>query len=437
MLLFSLLSLSAHAAEPPCYGINKENQMDSAHYWVAWDGDLLTEADATSILDSAEAARQVYKDMGFTITDEPVLYRVGPPVLGGGGASGLTRTETCEGVGPVPIIDLYLDAWSASGLNNLVAHELAHVVQYSYMGNYDDAVVSWLWWMEASATWMAYKYDDDAYGWRIDAQSFASTPDLALEQDMSALIDPSLTGHMYGSTMITAWLEARYGLQSVIDTWEWGGPNTGSALSINDALDGTGLGADDAFSRWMADAAAGDHPGFDEGLNVFFEGSAAALPASFESWDQTAPQGHGMNLFKVNPTAAKKSDTVAFRFDGDPSVPWRVVLAKGTFDEGGNRLVDYVPLRTDDNGVAEGWLTGFTDALSLYVVVSPDVVSKTRYSYTVSAEVIDGADPMPGTVVVKDAPASGGCNHGAPGVPTGGWALASLMALAGLRRRQS
>ncbi|MCP4806939.1 MAG: hypothetical protein GY884_16460, partial [Proteobacteria bacterium] len=118
-----LVSL-ALAADEPCEGHTFDQRVDSEHFWVEWEGDTLSVEQATAIADYAEDAREVFLELGWPLTDEPIVYAVRPTDTTTG-IGGLAQTVSCDDV-LVPHIELYLGEYSEGSARNVAAHELGH-----------------------------------------------------------------------------------------------------------------------------------------------------------------------------------------------------------------------------------------------------------------------------------------------------------------------
>ncbi len=247
-----LFSAPALALEEPCYGFSSENRLSGAHFWVEWEGGVATEEDALERLEYAEAARAFFVDQGWRITDEPVRISI----VASESAYGLTQTDKCDDV-PVPFIVLAATSADDSELYDIpglgtTTHEVAHVVQFAYMGDYRDALASWTWFMEASATAMAFEVDEDAERWAQKCQGFLDEPQLALHQNITSLAFPDRRAHLYGTAVFVRFLQLNYGgaeLQQ--DLWEYGEQHSGDVIWFPDAADAVGLDFPAAWLHYM------------------------------------------------------------------------------------------------------------------------------------------------------------------------------------------
>jgi len=235
---------TALAFATPCGQFDPERLVEDEHFAVTWDEGHGSPEDAAEILRVANEAREVYLDLGWPLTSAQITYRITAPF--GGSGAGLTTTVSCEGQ-DVPYVTLYLDPPIRDEfLTNLVAHELGHAAEYGYTGTYLDGVASWLWWMEGTATWLAYQYDDDDASWQWTADGYNSG--FALHQPATALIDPEKNDQLYGTTTFARFLEDQHGADIVRQTWAEAAPDAGSPIWMGDILDQLEL---DPLATWQ------------------------------------------------------------------------------------------------------------------------------------------------------------------------------------------
>lgn len=330
-----LLSM-AFAADTPCYGHTHTTRLDTEHYWVEWQTPTINGDQAADLGDWAEAARDVYVDMGWPITAEPVALLAVPPILEPDTMSGLTRTHPCSvGDDVHPRVELFFGWYEDEAARGLVSHELAHVAQYGYVSPFTAATGTWMWWLEASATWMELKVTGDERAWARTTSGYLNQPWLGLHQPQAALLDPFRTGHMYGGTVFVRFLELNYGGPDVIrDSWAWAAQQDGQPVTVEDGLTGMGLDPDAVWHHWMAVATTaqlGVFTEIDSGIDVEERvqrwprngGPSTGAPA-----EDRLPQGHGLSTIRFDAELAPPGQAVQVRFEGDPGVRWRVVLAR-------------------------------------------------------------------------------------------------------------
>lgn len=428
-----LLLASAFAADP-CYAFAHENRLETDHFWVEWDAGLISQREAESVAEWAEKARQDYIDLGWPMTDDPVSIVVSTPLLGADSSSGLTRTQPCtDGSGESPRVDLFLGYWEPGYVEGLVAHELGHVAQYGYITPYTDATAMWMWWLESTATWLELKSNANEFAWASTANLYRAAPHVGLHQPQAALLDDVRGGHMYGGTTLVRFLAENYGGDDLIRaTWEWGATRPGQITSLPEMLDAMGLDAEAVWAHWMAFAPTmsfGDDQ-LEGGIEVIEE--IRDLPRNEQPAADVLPQGYGLSAVRFGAKAADSGEAISVSFEGDPGVPWQVVLVRVDGIRAKSALLDYTPLDVVD-GKATGWISGL-DKQSAFLVVSPVDTELVGRTWTWSAETIDDPGPMEGNIVigggVDEEPNGCGCQSGESG---GLW----LLLLAALRRRQN
>ena len=418
MLFIPLVSSEvALAADEPCYGHSATNRVSTDQFWVEWDGTFLDESKATIIAEAAEHAADAYRELGWSFTTEPVVIAV--TQQGSFGTSGLTRTSDCSAV-PVPRIDLTIGQFDEGVVVDVTSHEVGHIAEYAYMGAYDDAVDSWLWWMESTATWLTPHADGLWTGWGDTANDYLNHPDLGLHHGLEGFLDPEISAHMYGSTYVTETLAEYAGDDAVLATWEYGGTVSGTPIFFPDAVNGAGVDFNAYWDWHLASLPTRDIERNAYVRETAIEATAGALPDDGTG----APEGLGAQVVRFPSTVGDKKSQLDVTFDGDPAVPWHVVLVRTT----GEAIVDYVSLPVTD-GHAEGHISGFY-RVDGWLVVSPESMDLTPHTYTWSAELAKDEGPMDGLIALSEAPDPGGCDH----THTSGL-LVALAALAVARRR--
>ncbi|HMV68095.1 MAG TPA: hypothetical protein PKA64_14705, partial [Myxococcota bacterium] len=356
-----LLFAAAHAAGVPCYGHTYDNRADSEHFWVEWADGAIPLGHQEVVLQAAEDARQTYKrDLGYRVTDEPIVISV--QSLTASGTSGITQTRDCVGHA-IPAITLDIGRWDDDAVAEVTAHEIGHVVQYAYMGSYADSVASWLWWMEGHATWLTPHATNHWGEWADIAQGYLDRAALPLQHDVFGFGDADASYHMYGTAFVVEALAAWAGDDAVRATWEWGKDHAGSPIFFPDAIAGVGQDFDTFWADYLArlptlDVSRPKHLGAPAAVHT-----ANELP---DSGSYDGPGGLGAQIVWLPEFLGAHRRAAAVTFDGDPSIPWHVVLARTR--EGA--VLDYTPLEVT-SGHAEGTLHGF-DQVDGWIVVSPN-----------------------------------------------------------------
>lgn len=417
LIITAFASQVALGADEPCYGHSAEHRVATDQFWVEWDGDFLNEAQAAVIGDAAEHAADTYREMGWPFTTEPVVIAV--TEQGTFGISGLTRTSDCDAV-PVPRIDLFLGQYDESSAVDVTSHEVAHIAEYAYMGAYNDSVDSWLWWMESTATWLTPHADGLWTGWGVTADPYLEHPELAMHHGLEGFLDENVSAHMYATTYVTETLAQYAGDDAVRGTWEYGAAHTGTPILFADAVNGAGVDFDAYWAWHLASLPTRDI----ERAAYVTETAIAATAGALPDDGSGGPGGLGVEVVRFPSNLGAKKTQLDVTFDGDPAVPWHVVLVRTT----GDTVIDYVPLVVTD-GHAEGHVSGFY-RVDGWLVVSPEAIDTAPRAYTWSASASKDEGAMDGLVTLGEAPDSGGCSHThAAGL------LATLAALAAARRR--
>lgn len=423
-MILALLAFPAFAADEPCYGHTYDNRLSGTQFWVEWEDGSLPASGPQVILDAAEHAATVYRDdLGFPITQSPIVIAVSKDSSYGIG--GLTRTQGCSD-GPHPRIELFVGNYDATSAEDVTSHEVGHAAQYGYMGAYTDSVTSWLWWMEGCATWMTPHADGYWTGWGHEADGYLSQVDLALQHGLEGFLDPHESDHMYGTTWVVESLAEYAGDEDVIrQTWAYGGPHSGEPIFFPDAVNGVGVDFDAFWAHHLASLPTRLSDRHDYVGDVSVKDVIAALPSDGST---DGPQGFGVEIVQFPTALGAKKDALAVTFDGDPSVPWHVVVVRTTGDD----VIDYVPLDVDASGHAEGWITGFYRVQG-WLVASPEAPDTAAHAFAWHAELEKDPGAMDGAVVLGVAPDVGGCDHTGG---SGGAAVGIAVALLGMRARR-
>lgn len=415
---FVLLSAALAAAEP-CYGLEGEHRVESEHFWITWDGDVIDEDQAELLAENAELGRETWLAMGYGFTDEPI--RVDVTTLGGDGVSGLTTTRDCDGV-PVPHVQLWIASWSDDAAGDVMVHETAHAAQYADMGAYTDSVNAWLWFMEGHATWLTAVARGDWAGWRWSAQRYVDHLELPLEHWLEGFLDGTSQDHMYGTTLMVAAFADRFGPEAVRDLWTWGGPRTGARLFFPDAVTGIGEDFHAFWASYLARLPQLDVPNADgmdlprlgaEDLGAGSSAGAGGLGVAFARW-------------RPGTTPANRSFELSFE---GADLPWSVVLA--AYSRRG-ALLEWAPIEVAA-GVGSGWISYGGDDVEIVLVASPVTQDRAAVPFSWRASLGDVRDPMTSATVDRPAPTieavedpTCGCRQGPFGL---GWLVVTALAM--------
>ncbi len=360
--------------------------------------------------------------MGYAFTDRTILIRVQQAPSGGG----VAQTAACDNGDIVPVITLFTQREGEPG-ENTTKHEVAHAVQYAYMGAYLDGVASWPWWMEGSATWMAVHAHGNANYWASDVADYLEKPWLPLHQTAAAYIDTSRTQHMYGTALLASFIEETHGIDTVRATWEAGGAHSGEQIWFPDILTELDIAWEPFWQEFMARVTVVDSPHavyLSDGPYV--EETADRVPASGEPLEDTRPHGYGLSLVKIRKQAAIDGyDELRVEFESDADVPWLAVVVTTKGRKAGGKIVDWKPLEVGSNGKGSATIDGFDGSADAWLVVSPQSQLDEGFAYTWSAR-IEVGDTGTG-----DGKKGCGCD-GTGGIA--GWLV--ILAAGVLRRRR-
>lgn len=425
MLVYLLLA-AALGAESPCYGISDGfESFGGERFTVAWPPDALSVENAQHVLDWAHEALGVYQDLGFGFTERNVLIEV----VTDASYSGFARTADCGGE-EVPLLAVNTTPGRLPRANT-VAHEVAHAAQYADMGAYLHGVASWIWWMEGSATWMAWQVDGDADHLLAHASRYLAFPELMLHHSVTAFVVPDRRTHMYGSAWLAHYIAETRGPEAVRATWAWGGTRSGERLDFREAVEAT-IGPFDPFwAEFLARSTVGDLPYGERLQNAASADVVHEVPASGEI--RRPPEGYGFGVVRF--PGETGGEALQVRVELSEDVPWVVTLVRTDGAEVGSQVLDYTLLEVVD-GVATGWISGLKPSQYAWLVASPLAQDAEARSFSWEAELTDDPGPMEGNVQLVDELSGGcGCQHGAPGAVGGAWGLGIVVLLR--RRRRS
>ena len=382
----------------PCYGHQEANRLEGDHFWVEWPDGVGDAVEAERVLAAAEHARAVYtEELGWAFTDEPIVLTFTATSYG---TAGMALTEDCD-TGPVPIITLFVSEEKGVPDDALVAHEVVHAAEYAYTGSYQAGLQNWLRWMEGTASYLSVDASDDWDGWASDAHGYLNHPWLSLHHNASAFLVPEWSDHMYGTSLLAQVIDENFGGPDIIrGTWEYASAQEGT-IFFPDAIDAVGLDFADVRARFMAVAATGD---LAEGSRLprQLRGSVAFdLPAKGEPSEVRRPEGLGLSSVHFPAALGRRNRALEITFDGSPEAPWHVALVRSSSGAPGAVLYDYVPLQSDADGHAEGWIQDFGSAQEAWLVASPHSDTTTGLPFSWTARLIDQPEsPMLERVVV-------------------------------------
>lgn len=418
-----LLALNALAA-PPCNPPNGDLYVEGEHFWVSWDAAVGDQAEAEQVLLWAEEARATYLELGWEVTDETINVRIEESVGAGGGSC---TTTTCPDGTIVPVISLYAGNPGDTS-ENTTKHEVVHAFEYFLMGTYIDAVTSWAWFAEGTASWLTTHADGDLLEWRLDVRDYIEVPWLGLHQTPLAYLDSVAGPFMYGTAILAQYIEDEHGMQTMQDLWEYGGTQTGTPIYFPDAIEGVGMEWEPFWQDYMAMMTVLDLPyGKDMTVGTFIEKHVGDLPADGSPRKLRQPQGLGLSIIHFKAKAGQEDRSLDVTFDGDPEVEWMAVLVRTKKTGPGGKVKEIVPFDLED-GSGDASLDAFDGANDAYLVVSPQSQDLDPHDYSWSAELGGGPE-----LVEPDEDKGCGCDS-AGGSPA--WFPMLLLFAAGARRNR-
>jgi hypothetical protein len=418
-----LFVAAALAAGPPCAPIQGDLILEGEHFWVQWDESVADAAEAQQVLDWAEEARAVYQDLGWNVTDETMLVRIEQAPSTGG----LCTTTVCDEGQVVPLITLFSDAAGKTS-ENTTKHEVVHAFEYAYMGTYLDAITSWSWWVEGTATWLTSHADDDLLTWRLESRNYLEQPWLGLHQTPLAYSDPQAASFLYGTAFLAQYIEDEHGMDAMRRTWEYGAVVTGTPIYLPDAIEGAGIEWAPFWQDYLATLSVMDTPyGDDFASGPHIERHVRSLPADGSPKKERQPQGMGVSIVHISSSVGVAGRPLEVSFTGVPEVSWMGVLVRTKRTGPGGRVKEVVPIEIGSDGEGSASLEDFDGSHEAYLVVSPQDISLVPRDFSWSVAL--GGDLAP------ESPAAEGCACTSLGARSPGVGL-FLVLMLGLRFRR-
>jgi hypothetical protein len=419
------------APSASCWDIG-ENQLNSEHFSVQWDGDTIGESTAQGFLDALEDGWEVeIEELGWEAPLQTGTYLIPAYVQDGSYQGAYTTTERC-GASYAPYIVAYSGSFSTgSWSDDMAVHEFNHSSQFSYGYGWE------FWWWEATATTVQEQVYPNSNWWTTYVSGYAGNPQIAM--NASDQNDQDIFWHMYGMSIWGNYIvENLGGHDTVLETWENSSRHARGYYDygMEDAFDDAGLDLHAAYADFVAKNIVMDYhdqrylPGVDERDQV------DELPADGESSSRHAVQGYGQDFIRFD-TDIGEGD-ILLTFDGQSDADWLVEMVEVTDSE---------VLRVAEMDVAGGMgeLT-FEDfgEEDVVLVISPMEPDDSSYDYAWTAElIVPEEDPVdsglpsddPGKVGNDSVEMSGGCGCDAGGnVGIGAGILLGMAAVARRRR---
>lgn len=397
-LLFVLPSL---AADPPCYAFTHASRQETTHGWIEWQDGALSEAKVPRLATALDDAwDELDDDLGFQAPGTSVAVTVGEIL---DGASAITTTEDCRGE-PSPHILIH----GTPVPPRLIAHELTHAFEYSYSGAYLQSASSWLWWMEATATWYENRaYGHEEAGWRRLNSAWVTHPHLALHDDVLGLTQDDRSDHLYGNALLARFIDTHHGgPDRVRQTWECGSAHQGERIWFPDLIAEMGADFGLLWTEFLALVVARDLD-WDIAGTVRSALDVDALPADERVEGERAPQGLGFAPVRfdadVRGNAGDALEVVVT--PDDPSLRWHGVLVDVN-KETEPHLVRWTRLAPEGDTLT-GVLSQFGGSQRVaWLVVSPEVAGADARPFSFSAAIVPdpGDQSEPELAAFEDVP---------------------------------
>lgn len=403
-----MLWLPALAAEEPCYGHTHPDRHETEHFWIEWAQGSLTQSQAVALGTAMEDAWDVFvDDQAWPAPIGSIVVAVQPPVFDG--ASGRTLTNPC-GDRDQPRIELFPISWENGSeyWRSVAPHELHHAMQYVVMGSAPDSVGSWLWFMEASATWSEL-YTAPGEDWAWTMRAYVQRAHLPLHHGAEGFLDPDASAHMYGSALLVAYIDELHGgTDTVRALWEYGGTVSGERIWFPDAIEAIGIEFEPFWLDYLARMAVLDFDvGSAVGENIAMP-NVRELPAEGTVDPELRPAGLGISAVRFGAGAGEPDGVLEVSFDGDPTTDWLAVLVRADGSRAGSQVIETVPIEVSaGSGVAT---IAFDGSGPAFLVVSPLADSAEGLDFSWSAR-------------FKEDETAGGCGCNQLSATRGSWLL--------------
>lgn len=310
---------------------------------------------AAWVADRAQDALEIQVDhLGWRLPpgmpEHPLMIYLSAQSEGGG----VTTTKDCGGV-EMPVIAFTQDAlidpdWGAE----TIAHEVHHAIQHAY----GDPQ---LWFWEATATWMQRQVVPEGTAWTYWLPAWADRPWMGMAA--SGQQSPTVLGHMFGMVVWPMYLEELAGdAQLVQDLW-LASEDLGADATQSELLAAVGQGMEEHHAPFLAALAARSWRQADLMLPPVST-AVDTLPAEGDAPQDALPEPYGALFVRID-AGAIDSDRVRVTANGDPSVPWTVVVVSETASGARwDRL-------GENGGVASGLVDVPTELQAMWIAMSP------------------------------------------------------------------
>jgi MYXO-CTERM domain-containing protein len=436
-----------------CFGQQYSNRLTSEHFSVEWESGVMS-SQAQGFLDALETSYDTeIGEYGWNAPDGDGRYLMATFIQQGNSASAYTTVQSCGGM-YIPYIVAYSGSFSGSigtWSDSMASHEFNHSLQFTY------SYAPEFWWWEATATYVQHLVMPDPW-WDQYITGYSSQPWIAL--GASDQQDQDIFWHMYGMELFGFYLDNYQGGTDIVrQTWQASSRQRGQYdWSAEDFTEAIGLDWQELYIDFITRNTVMDYDLHRLMGSITLTDTVRSLPASGEGSGTTRPQGYGQNYILLQ--GGFDSGDLHVSFEGDPDVPWVVVLAEVTSNSVERSEYSII----EDNGEGEVTLPNVGDR-DVYLVVSPLDADDTKHSYSWTAEIVqpddtdpdttgdsgtdpggddsgtaadsgDGSDHVPRkNVDIDDTGVRGGCGCATPG-STGSGAALGLVALGLVTRRR-
>ena len=357
-----------------CWASRKENRLDTEHFSLQWDGDVISDDDAQAFADSLEESWEIeIEELGWRKPSgsDRYLMRVEVERMGGG-AGAYTSVDYCDG-GYRPYVVASASSFrQGSWYKTMACHELHHAIQYAYGFAHE------FWWWEATATWvedLVYPYAND---WANALYMFSQSPHLGMNSSAGNSNDQELFWHTYGMGIWGMYLDQKVGGNEFVrSTWEIAaGSSCQYCLWMPDVIEDLGENFDELYADFLATTAVMDYRDRLMLTDVRRTTTIQTMPVDGQAPSYGRPQSLGMNIIEFDADLGKEGKVLEVSFDG-ASYPdyWVAVLARGN-----TKVDEMVVFDIDAKGDGLAYIPFEGDA-PVHFIVSPVNEDAQGYSY--------------------------------------------------------
>ena len=347
-----------------CWGSNKDNRIDTAHFSVQWDDGIIDEEDAQKFADSLEESWVVeVEELGWRppVGSDEYLLRVEVERMGQG-AGAYTTVDRCDGKYVPYIVASSGSFRQGAWYKTMACHELHHAIQYAYGFGHE------FWWWEATATWvedLVYPYAND---WANALYMFSRTPHIGMNASAGRSNDQDLFWHTYGMGIWGMFLDQKVGGNELVrETWEVAENSWCQyCLWMPDIMEDVGEDFDALFAEFLGTTAVLDYRDRLYLSDVQRTEVVGSMPTEGTAPSFNRPQSLGMNFIEFPASLGEEGKVLEVNFNGSSSPDyWIAVLARGSME-----VDELVTFDIDDRGDGMAYISFEGDA-PVHFVVSP------------------------------------------------------------------